>query len=220
MYIILTIIVSAYCVQQIAGRSPRSQILQKSWEKKKLARCLGDQLRSRKTSTTSLNWKSLLFVGFGLLRPQQTHHLSSLVFVWRSSGEQPGFSFSHRSAGERSGPQHPALWHSDYVGTGPKPNTPPPLFPGPWECNTLLTKSHFPFLSDFHTPVTPPPPPNGWHAPWKGDWGDMPMTLSISSTFPIIPMTTSAFNPTLTQTFWHFTPNILNNATFKSTLYF
>lgn len=30
---------------------------------------------------------------------------------------------------------------------------PPPLFPGLWECNTLRTKSHFPFLSNFHTPA-------------------------------------------------------------------
>lgn len=50
-----------------------------------------------------------------------------------------------------------------------RPNTehPPPLFPRPWECNTLLTKSHFPFLSNFHTPATLPPPTPGWH----GDWG-------------------------------------------------
>lgn len=79
--------------------------------------------------------------------------------------------FSHRSAGERSGPRHPALWHSDYVGTDPSWATHPPLlFPGLAECNTSLTKSHFPFLSNFHTPTTTTPTiPSSpdWRDPWK-----------------------------------------------------
>lgn len=36
--------------------------------------------------------------------------------------------FSHRSAGERSAPLNPQLWHSDYVGTVPS-RTPPTSVP-------------------------------------------------------------------------------------------
>lgn len=45
---------------------------------------------------------------------------------------------------------------------------PPPPFPGSWEFNTLRTKSHFPFLSNFHTPALRyHPPMAAGMAPWK-----------------------------------------------------
>lgn len=74
------------------------------------------------------------------------------VFVGRAAKRQPGFDFP-----------------TDLLVRGVVPSTqrfgtvtmlaqtqaeqPPPLFPGLWECNTLRTKSHFPFLSNFHTPA-------------------------------------------------------------------
>lgn len=114
--------------------------------------------------------------------------------------------FSHRSAGERSGPQHPALWHSDYVGTDPSWATPPLLFPGLAECNTSLTKSHFPFLSNFHTPTTPPRPPHPFlprlARPLKK--GGLVVTcawhFSISATVPDIPRGIKAFSTRGLQT--------------------
>lgn len=50
---------------------------------------------------------------------------------------------------------------------------PHPIFPGPWEFNTLPTKSHFPFLWNFHTPAQTPlplryhPPMAAGMAAWK-----------------------------------------------------
>lgn len=54
---------------------------------------------------------------------------------------------------------------------GPSWANPPLLFPGRGECNTSLPESHFPFLSNFHTPASAPPP--CWRAPRKEDCSDI-----------------------------------------------
>lgn len=100
-------------------------------------------------------------------RPHWVHHCS--VFVGKVPKNNLVLIFPQIHRDEKSGPQHPELWHCDYVGIGPSCN-PHPFFPGSWECNTLLTKSHFPFLSNFHTPVPllrlawPLKMGLGWHA--------------------------------------------------------
>lgn len=77
-------------------------------------------------------------------------------YDWWPSGK-PGFDFPTEGSPTDREEWSPApsvlaqwlCWHR------PKAEHPLPLFPGPWECNTLLTKSHFPFLSNFHTPASP-----------------------------------------------------------------
>ena len=60
-------------------------------------------------------------------RPLQTDHRS--VFVGGAAKKQPGFDFPTDLPVRGVVPmQHPALWHSDYVGTGPS-WAPPTPFP-------------------------------------------------------------------------------------------
>lgn len=79
---------------------------------------------------------------------------------------------------------------------GPSRANPPLLFPGRGECNTSLPESHFPFLSNFHTPgplpfplLAPPTPSSRWRAPRKEDCGDMRKALfhRLPSPFPTFP---------------------------------
>lgn len=76
----------------------------------------------------------------------------SICLCWQSSKEQPGFDFPTDL------PVRGVVPSTQRFGTvtmlaQTQVEHPPPLFPGPWQCNTLRTKSHFPFLSNFHTPA-------------------------------------------------------------------
>lgn len=76
----------------------------------------------------------------------------SICLCWQSSKEQPGFDFPTDL------PVRGVVPSTQRFGTvtmlaQTQAEHPPPLFPGPWQCNTLRTKSHFPFLSNFHTPA-------------------------------------------------------------------
>lgn len=101
--------------------------------------------------------------------------VSALTHYDRWPSGKPGFDFPTDGSPTDREEWSPApsvlaqwlCWHR------PKAEHPLPLFPGPWECNTLLTKSHFPFLSNFHTPAPPLSLPwlacpqkweLGWHA--------------------------------------------------------
>lgn len=85
----------------------------------------------------------------------QSTHLqpgASICLCWQSSKAQPGFDFPTDL------PVRGVVPSTQRFGTvtmlaQTQAEQPPPLFPGPWGCNTLLTKSHFPFLSNFHTPA-------------------------------------------------------------------
>lgn len=108
------------------------------------------------------------FICTSLQRPLQAHRHLSLC--WQSRKEQPGFDFPTDL------PVRGVVPSTQSFGTvtmlaQTQAEHPPPLFPGPWECNTLLTKSHFPFLSNFHTLapllrrlVCPMKRGLGWHA--------------------------------------------------------
>lgn len=79
-----------------------------------------------------------------------------LCLCWQSSKASTWFWFSHRSAGERSGPQHPALWHSDYVGTNPSWAAPTP-FPRATGVQYITNKIPLPIPLKLSHPCSPPP---------------------------------------------------------------
>ncbi len=188
-----------------------------SWEKN-LALGLGDQLCCPRLQPllyvfVILHFLLLIYYFSGFLFGQSAFHLckfaeasagtSCLCLCWRSSKEQPGFDFPTDL------PVRGVVPSTQRFGTvtmlaQTQAEHPPPLFPGPWECNTLRTKSHFPFLSNFHTPA--PLLPRLACPLKKGDWGDMRMTLSISPTFPIIPLSilSSTFYLFQLKTYCHF----------------
>lgn len=106
------------------------------------------------------------------------------VFVGRAAKNNLVLIFPQICRWEEWSPAPSALaqwlcWH------GPKLNIPHPFSQGHgsvihYEQNPT---SH---SSQTFTPLLPSS--HRWHAPWKEDCGDKRMTLSISSTFPIIPI--------------------------------
>lgn len=109
-----------------------------------------------------------------------------------SSGAQPGWDFPTDLLvrGVVLGTQR--FGTLTMLARGPSGANPPLLFPGRGQCNTSLPESHFPFLSNFHTP-TPlsrcPTLQPRWRAPRKEDCGDMRKALfqCLPSLFPTFP---------------------------------
>lgn len=100
-----------------------------------------------------LGFITVHFICKSLQRLLRTHYLC--VSVGRAQ-EQPGFDFPTDLPVRGVVPSIQCFGTVTMLAQT-QAESPPPLFPGPWDCNTLLTKSHFPFLSNIHTPATPSP---------------------------------------------------------------
>lgn len=136
-------------------------------EKKKEKRSDGETRVVHQTLTLikKKKWTYIFVFHFNQSWCLQTEAPVLFVFVGEAAKHNLVVIFPQICRWEEWSPAPSALaqwlcWHR------PKLSTPTPiLFPGLAECNTSLTKSHFPFLSNFHTPTPPSslslPPPTG-----------------------------------------------------------
>lgn len=140
-----------------------------------MARCLGDRLWFSGLQPRLLLQRLRIFIDCSSFSESFPSTFAGASAATSSLSEQPGFGFPTdlpvRRVVPPPSPRPPPC--TQCFGTvtmlaGAQAEHPPPLFPGPWECNTLLTKSHFPFLSNFHTRAPSFFPPRAGRPPEKG----------------------------------------------------